>query len=174
MPDGSPPAAPPESAPESAPEPLLSAPSYLVYELVRLIRRKAGTTRTADNGGLLRMPHLMALACVAAYGPLSQREVSDRLWTDAGDLVAVVDALERDGLVERRRDPGDRRRYRLEVTGPGRRALAAQRDRRARLNEELFAPLAEQERADLEDMLLRVLAHHDPRFAPGGARPPIA
>jgi DNA-binding MarR family transcriptional regulator len=91
--------------------------------------------------------------------------VSARLRFDPSDLVAFVDLLERHGYVVRERDRQDRRRYALKITPAGRRAVR-RRDREAeKKNEELFAPLEPAEREVLRGLLLRTLAHHDPRAA---------
>ncbi|WP_165978408.1 MarR family winged helix-turn-helix transcriptional regulator [Actinomadura darangshiensis] len=148
---------------EDRPDPLYDSPSYLMFEMVRLVRR----TGAQLFPGQPRLPHLLVLWCVARFGPLSQRDVAERLRMDAGDLVGIVDALEEAGHVERRRDPEDRRRYALDTTEDGRLFLGASLDERRRLNEMLFEPLEPGERRLLKDLLLRVLAHHDERFAAG-------
>ncbi|WUI03385.1 MarR family winged helix-turn-helix transcriptional regulator [Spirillospora sp. NBC_00431] len=154
---------------EDRPGPLCESPTYLMFELMRLARR----TSARMFPGRLRLPHMFVLACVARLGPLSQREVAEHLRMDPGDLVGIVDALEEAGHVRRRRDPGDRRRYALEATEDGRLALGASMDERARLNETLFEPLSPDELRQFQGLMLRVLAHHDPRFA-GPAPPPCA
>ncbi|HEU5032524.1 MAG TPA: MarR family transcriptional regulator [Spirillospora sp.] len=151
-------------------DPMYDSPTYLMYETVRLVRR-AGTRMFP---GQPRMPHLLVLWCVARSGPLSQRDVAERLRMDAGDLVGIVDALEEAGHVRRRRDPADRRRYALEATDGGLGFLEESLRARRRLNEVLFEPLSSDERRLFREMLLRVLAHHDDRFAdlaPGGDSP---
>ncbi|MEO3823855.1 MarR family winged helix-turn-helix transcriptional regulator [Actinomadura sp. B10D3] len=145
---------------QDRPDPLYDSPTYLMYETVRLVRR----TASRMFPGQPRLPHLLVLWCVAQHGPLSQREVAERLRMDAGDLVGIVDALELAGHVERRRDPEDRRRYALEATEDGRLKLGESMKARVRLNEMLFEPLSPEERLLFRDMLLRVLAHHDERF----------
>ncbi|URN03931.1 MarR family winged helix-turn-helix transcriptional regulator [Actinomadura madurae] len=152
---------------EDRPDPLYDSPTYLMFETVRLVRR----TATRMFPGQLRLPHLLVLWCAARHGPLSQREVAERLRMDAGDLVGIVDALEDAGHVRRRRDPEDRRRYALEATEDGRLKLGEALDARVRLNEMLFEPLSPEERHLFRDMLLRILAHHDERFT-GALEPP--
>ncbi|WP_242909858.1 MarR family winged helix-turn-helix transcriptional regulator [Actinomadura terrae] len=146
---------------QDQPDPLRESPSYLLYELVRLVRRTGAEMFPGDR---VRLPHLMVLDCVARHGPLSQREASERLRIDAGDMVGLVDALEAAGYVERRRDPGDRRRYALDVTEDGRLFLGASHERRSRLNDHLFAPLTGAELERFKELMVRVLAHHDTRF----------
>lgn len=144
------------------PDPLLMLPSRLVFQLGKVARRLTEQMYPDDS---LRYPRVVVLACLAANGPLSQREVSERIDVDPGDLVSVIDALEKLGYVNRERDPRDRRRYALELTEAGRLALHERRNQAVRMNDALFAPLTRDERDQLESLLLRVLAHHDERFA---------
>ena len=147
---------------------LLEHPSAVMFLLMREAFRL--THRPAERPGgtkteALRFPHFAILACLDQFGPSSQREVSDRLRFDASDLVTFVDVLERDGLVLRKRDGQDRRRYALEITAAGRRAIRRRDRDAARMNDELFAPLAPAERDELRGLLLRTLTYHDPRAA---------
>src|SRR5215218_8413951 len=59
------------------------------------------------------------LAAIAEAGPLSQQRLAERLHVNRTLMVAVADALEQRGLVERRRDPADRRSYALHITPVG-------------------------------------------------------
>ncbi|SNS39474.1 MarR family winged helix-turn-helix transcriptional regulator [Actinomadura mexicana] len=146
---------------EDRPDPLCASPTYLLFETGRLVRRTS-VRMFPDQPGL---PYLMVLSCVARHGPLSQRQVAGRLRMDAGDLVGIVDALERAGHVQRRRDPEDRRRYALDATENGRLFLGARQDDRASLDDALFEALSPDETHLLKGLLLRILAHHDERFA---------
>ena len=67
-----------------------------------------------------RPPCVGVLRIVAELGPLSQREISDEVGIDPSDVVGAVDILERSGLVERHRDPDDRRRHAVVITAEGR------------------------------------------------------
>jgi DNA-binding MarR family transcriptional regulator len=161
---------PTEARPDAPapPERLLRHPSAVMFlvmrEAFRLSQRRAQRAG-ASRAAALRFPHLAVLACLEEFGPESQREVSERLRFDASDLVTFVDVLERERFVVRRRDERDRRRYALELTAAGRRALRRRDAEAERLNEELFAPLRPEERELLRCLLLRALAHHDPRVA---------
>jgi len=55
--------------------------------------------------------------------PYTSSELSRKMMLTPATLVPAVDALERHGLVERGRDPNDRRRTPLVVTGAGRSLL---------------------------------------------------
>jgi DNA-binding MarR family transcriptional regulator len=75
-------------------------------------------------------------------------------------VVTLVDILERAGMVERRRDPADRRRYALEVTERGQLAVVRLREISEEINAELLAPLDAAEREQLAGLLARVVQHH--------------
>jgi DNA-binding MarR family transcriptional regulator len=153
------------------PRRLLRHPSTVLLLLMREAYR-LGQQRAQRPGAspaeAMRFPHFAVLACLDESGPASQKEISERLRIDASDLVTFVDFLERAGFVARKRDERDRRRYALELTATGRRALRRRDKEAVRLNEELFAPLRPEEREQLRRLLLRALAHHDPRVAAPG------
>jgi len=142
-------------------DPLFQSPMYLMLEAVRLARRRAAELHPGEP---LRIQHVLSLAWLSE-GPISQRELSDRLSVDPADLVSVIDMLERHGYVERHRDPDDRRRYALHITTGGRRALREHRTRREEVHESLLEALTADERSQLRTLVLKLLAHHDPRFA---------
>jgi MarR family transcriptional regulator for hemolysin len=50
------------------------------------------------------------LAWLALQGELSQAELAERMRVEAPTLAGILDRMERDGWVERRPAPGDRRR----------------------------------------------------------------
>jgi MarR family transcriptional regulator, 2-MHQ and catechol-resistance regulon repressor len=52
-------------------------------------------------------------------GPLCQGELAEKLLRSGGNLTLVVDNLEKSGLVERERDPADRRFVVVKLTNKG-------------------------------------------------------
>src|SRR3954462_5206702 len=65
------------------------------------------------------------LSTLEAVGPCSQQQLVDALHVNRSMMVKLIDGLEARGLVERRRNPDDRRSYALYPTTAGRKALAA-------------------------------------------------
>lgn len=63
---------------------------------------------------------LGVLRVLLAGDGLKSSDVAARGWSSPGTLTSVVNTLVREGYVERRRDPGDRRVVRLYVTDEGR------------------------------------------------------
>ncbi len=149
---------------------LLRHPSAVMFFVMREAYRLSHGPAPEATGSAeaMRFPHYALLACLEEFGPASQREISDRMQFDPSDVVTFVDGLEQAGWVARKRDARDRRRYALELTPAGRRALE-RRDRSAeRFNRQLLGALNEKEFVVFRDLLLRILSHHNPRAGGGG------
>jgi len=63
------------------------------------------------------------LTLIEAEGPASQQRLASRIGVDRTTMVGLIDALEEKRLVERHRDPDNRRAYQIEVTVAGRKKL---------------------------------------------------
>jgi DNA-binding MarR family transcriptional regulator len=122
----------------------------------------------------MRLPHFAVLACLDSYGPGSQRQLAARLALDASDVVAILDEMEGRRLIERRRDPADRRRYAVTSTRAGRAAFGRAQDAARAAQDEFLEGLGPEERVAFEAMLVRVLTRHDARFAALGEQGPAA
>jgi DNA-binding MarR family transcriptional regulator len=99
-----------------------------------------------------------ALNVLDAEGPISQQGLGRSIGMDPSSMVAAIDELEAKGLVQRRRDPHDRRAYALHITETGTESLAQGRRLARAAEEELLAGLTADERAQLHALLLRVAA----------------
>jgi DNA-binding MarR family transcriptional regulator len=112
---------------------------------------------TPPQAGVLR--HL-------AHSPgNSQRELAEALGMHAPRLTALIDDLEGRGLVQRTRDPNDRRNYVLTLTAAGHQSLA-QVATVARAHEHaITTALDDAERTQLAALLGRVAAEQG--LAPG-------
>jgi MarR family transcriptional regulator, lower aerobic nicotinate degradation pathway regulator len=114
------------------------------------------------------------LAILAEGTPETQATIAGALNVDPSRLVAVLDSLEERGLVVRQRDPQDRRRHVVSITADGKRDLARLRELKKKLEDEYFAPLDEDERQVLRELLQRLACHNDPRCAFAAEPPPAA
>ena len=96
------------------------------------------------------------LMALATSNGQSQRQLSARLGIHRNVMVSTIDALEADGLVQRKPHPDDRRAFAITLTGRARRLLP-QLDRAARtLEDAVTKQLSKQERDVLRDLLQRV------------------
>jgi DNA-binding MarR family transcriptional regulator len=81
------------------------------------------------------------LAVLSNDAPGSQAELAQLCSLLPAQLVPVLDALERDGLVERRRDERDRRRMIVRITEQGRSRLAEADEAARVIEDDLLGPL---------------------------------
>lgn len=72
----------------------------------------------------LRPRHLVTLTVLRDSGGITQQSLAEILQIDRTNLVGLLNELETDGLIERRRSTEDRRRHNVELTDAGRRILA--------------------------------------------------
>lgn len=147
-------------------------------------RRKAGTLRSRDVrtdriGQLLFVASQAAqalatelleplgltargwgvLSTLVESGPLTQIELAHGLTIDRTAMVYLLDDLEEAGLVRRVRSPHDRRAFEIQLTGAGRSRQQAAAVELRKSASALLAPLDDQERQQLRDLLTRVVDH---------------
>jgi DNA-binding MarR family transcriptional regulator len=136
---------------------LLSGVFLLAREMRRQIHEVLSEEEWVAHAGF-RPPCMGVLDVVARLQPVSQREISDHLGLDASDVVGVLDVLERAAMVERRRDPHDRRRHAVVLTEAGEKAAQRFATLRAEVENRVLAGLDPDERRELVDLLNRVTA----------------
>jgi DNA-binding MarR family transcriptional regulator len=106
------------------------------------------------------------LALLAEGVRQTQSAIAAAVDLDPSRMVALLDSLEQRGLVERQRDPLDRRRHVVTITPAGKRELTQIRNVVRKLEDEFLAPLSDTRRAQLHELLLDVAAHNDPSCCP--------
>lgn len=96
------------------------------------------------------------LVRLAASEGRSQQALAAMLGINATRMVFLVDELEKLGLVERRRNPEDRRSHALYLTGQGRAVLAQVQAVAAEHEQQMSAGLTGEQRAELIALLRQV------------------
>jgi DNA-binding MarR family transcriptional regulator len=109
----------------------------------------------------MTMPRFDLIANLCRDDGQTLASLSRSMLVTAGNLTGLVDRAARDGLVERRADPADRRAWRVHVTPKGERAFHEAERRHAAKVSKLFAALSPAEVATLIRLLdkLRTSLH---------------
>jgi MarR family transcriptional regulator, lower aerobic nicotinate degradation pathway regulator len=145
-------------------------PAELVASNVFLLKRLGFAAKTRsmevyEREGL-NPYHYAILALLDEGVPETQAAIADALGYDRGTLVGLLDELEEKDLVERKRDPDDRRRHLVRLTGEGKRTLGRLRMCAKKVEDEFLAPLDAEQRQQLHELLLELAERHEPRCAP--------
>ena len=137
----------------------------------RFAQRISELSLTPAQAGLLRL---------VAWSPgQSQQAIARQLGTPPSRLVLLVDGLEDRGLIERRRNPGDRRHHALYLTEDGVRFMAELGRIGGAHEADLMTGLSSQEQDVLHGLLTRLAEtqglttgiHPGYREARNGVRP---
>jgi len=121
----------------------------------------------ADHGSSLTTWIVLSHALAAEPPGLSQKAMADEMGIGGPALVRHIDRLEAEGLVERSRDPDDRRITRVTATAAGRRHHAELAKVAADGDAEIRSVLSEREAATLL-RALQTLHDHFADLPPGG------
>ncbi|MGN9894532.1 MarR family winged helix-turn-helix transcriptional regulator [Micromonospora sp. L31] len=129
-----------------------SAP--LLDHLARRMRLRAETV-LAPLG--LRPRHLVALTVLRAQGGSSQQALAGTLEMDGTNIVGLLNELEAERLIERRRSPEDRRRHVVELTPAGEKRLGEAECALAAVENEVLGALDARQRETLYELLERAV-----------------
>jgi MarR family transcriptional regulator, lower aerobic nicotinate degradation pathway regulator len=103
----------------------------------------------------LRPRHLLTLTVLRDSGGCTQQALAAQLSIDRTNLVGLLNELETEALIERRRSPEDRRRHIVEVTPAGRELLAKAEFALAAVEDEVLAALDTSQREALYQLLVQ-------------------
>jgi MarR family transcriptional regulator, lower aerobic nicotinate degradation pathway regulator len=145
------------------PRELVASPAFLLARLGVGLKMRA--FKEFEQAGFSPYHHSV-LALLDEGTRETQATIADALQLDRSMLVGLLDTLEQKGLIERRRDPNDRRRHLVSLTPAGKRQLAQFRTIVKAIEDEFLAPLDADTRATLHTVLLSLAEHTDTRFIP--------
>jgi DNA-binding MarR family transcriptional regulator len=134
--------------------PLVSQPvhrcSALLDHLARRMRVRAESALTPLG---LRPRHLVALTILRDHAGTTQQSLATYLQIDRTNLVGLLNELEQDELIERRRSDEDRRRHTVHLTELGTERLAEVEFALAAAEAEVLASLEPEQREALYQLL---------------------
>ncbi|MGH3171877.1 MAG: MarR family winged helix-turn-helix transcriptional regulator [Trebonia sp.] len=126
----------------------------LIEHLARLGRRAADGL---ESSGCLRPRHLIAIKVLGDRGPITQHALGEALSLDPSNVVGLLNELEERGLIERRRDPADRRRHIVSLSPAGAEHVEASDSHFRHIEDDLLKALTVEERCQLYELLSRAL-----------------
>ena len=145
---------------------LVCSPAYLLKRLGMKVKERTIEAYEAVGANPF---YYSVLAVLEEDARDTQATIADALGYDRSWLVGILDELEAADLIERRRDPSDRRRHLVSLTPAGKKKLAQLRKISRGVEDELLSSLDAEQREQLHRLLLQVAADHDPRYAPSSA-----
>ena len=122
----------------------------------------------------LSVPRGRLLMAMHQLGEPKMNELAASLDLNARTITTAVDTLEREGILERRPDPTDRRATRVLLTDAGRAQIAEWQEFQRQLAERAMAPLSADERRALRRLLDKIregLGSLDAVRGPAGPAP---
>ncbi len=129
-----------------------TGPILLLVQLTRLINRRS----TPDLLGQT-LKELAVLSYLRDFDEVTQQALTEGLCIDANYCVLLLNDLETDDLVGRRRDPSDRRSNLVSMTTKGRRALERAELAQQSLENEILGALSPEERSQLSHLLRKAI-----------------
>jgi DNA-binding MarR family transcriptional regulator len=143
--------------------PVINQPAHrsgaLLDHLARRMRLRAESV-LAPLG--LRPRHLVALTVLRDHGGSTQQALATTLQMDGTNIVGLLNDLETDNLIERRRSPEDRRRHVVELTDDGIKKLVKAEFALAAVEDEVLGALDHNQREALYTLLQQATATSDP------------
>ena len=138
---------------------------YFVFTAAHAIEKAMGA---ALEGRGITFRQCQMLGMLAAHGPLTQAEVAEIMGVEPSSVARLVDRMTRDGWIERRPDPADRRKNRLSATARAEPVWEGVREVGLAMRRKALDGLDETEVAELK----RMLRHLRDNLADGARRYP--
>jgi DNA-binding MarR family transcriptional regulator len=133
----------------------LAGTMNLLTRLSRVVYRRA----TPELLGI-RLKEWVALVYLRESTRATQQRLAQTLMLDANNCVILLNGLEDEGLIERTRDPEDRRRHIVAITPAGQKALEKAERQLETLQDDVLANLSSDERDELRDLLAKAMQDH--------------
>jgi DNA-binding MarR family transcriptional regulator len=136
------------------------APS--VSGTMNLLTRLSRVTYRYASPELLgvKLKEFVALLYLRESSTATQQRLAKTLMLDANNCVILLNGLEEDGLIERRRDPEDRRRHIVAITPKGEKALGKAEHKLETVEDEVLGNLDGEERRQLHELLAKAVEDH--------------
>lgn len=129
--------------------PSIGADEHLSALLIRCGQKLGSSGFKQTQGRILKILYL--------YGPMTQKELQDRLMIQPGSMSEIAAKLERRGLLCREKSESDRRKVFLTLTDAGRADVESFRYQGAPSGKHSYSALTVEERQTLCELLEKLL-----------------
>jgi DNA-binding MarR family transcriptional regulator len=125
--------------------------------LVTMLSKSVYNAIADRDGSAFKMKQVVALSYLRELGSVGQKYFGAVLCMDANNTVLLLNEMERDGLVTRKRDPEDRRRHVVELTEAGLQLLHEAEMGMSQIEDSLLAALDDEQRKQFRALLHQTL-----------------
>jgi DNA-binding MarR family transcriptional regulator len=141
-----------------------TGPILLLTQVARLINRRSTPELLGQT-----LKELATLSYLRDYDETTQQALVEGLCIDQNYCVLLLNDLEDSGLVERRRDPSDRRRHIVSMTEEGAKALERAEAAQQTLEDDMLGALNREERSTLAHLLRRAIDGQNANATPNAS-----
>jgi DNA-binding MarR family transcriptional regulator len=132
---------------------LTAADARGALAMVTMLSKSVYSAVAERRGSSFKIKQVIALSYLRELGAVGQKYLGAVLCLDANNTVLLLNDLERDGLVVRKRDPEDRRRHVVELTATGLEVLHEAETSMSEVEDSLLAALDEDQRKQFRALL---------------------
>ena len=125
--------------------------------LVTMLSKSVYAAVAERDGSSFHLKQVIAMSYLRELGSVGQKYFGSILCLDANNTVLLLNDLERDGLVLRKRDPEDRRRHVVELTDTGLQVLREAELGMSEIEDDLLGALDEDQRVAFRALLHQAL-----------------
>src|SRR5689334_15697233 len=135
--------------------PAITGTMNLLTRLSRVTYRQASPELLG-----VKLKEFVALLYLRQSSRITQQHLGQSLMLDANNCVILLNGLEEEGLIERTRDPQDRRRHIVAITPKGLKALEKAEHRLETVEDDVLGNLDADERRQLHGLLTKAVEDH--------------
>ncbi|QTC87049.1 MarR family winged helix-turn-helix transcriptional regulator [Brevundimonas pondensis] len=136
------------------------APAPEWRALASSVAAKLERISTSEHRDHDRQGRILQVVAAAGRRGVSQAEIAGALATSPSCVTRIIDRLEKEGLIDRRQHPTDRRINTVHVTPSGAAKVDQERRRSATAGETALARMSVAELAALDGLLSRIVTPH--------------
>jgi DNA-binding MarR family transcriptional regulator len=131
------------------------------YALARAHNMFRARMTAALAGETIHLGHVVLLSSLFGKNDQTQTELTQTSGIEKSSVVLFLDFLEKDGWLERRRHPSDRRAHHVHLTDAGRKRFIRIGKKLEEAQSKALAEFSPADQAKLEQLLIKLIASLD-------------